>query len=80
MTPLQRRGSPYIPVDISTVQIAAFPRSQTVKARNRFVSPDRTRDSRAFYPAISTRIFARILLVIIHHIGNSRENCRVTSS
>ena len=43
-------------------------------------SADRTSNSNAFFPAITAWVFSEILLMTIHHIGNSRENSRVTSS
>jgi hypothetical protein len=42
--------------------------------RSHHIPANRTRNSSAFQPAIPIRILRQILLVIIHHIGNRREN------
>jgi hypothetical protein len=54
-------------------------RFASVGFRNRYPSTNWTRNFRAFQPAIPIRILRVILLVIIHHIKDSRENRGVTS-
>jgi hypothetical protein len=41
---------------------------------------NRTTNTSAFHPAITVRILSKVLLVIILRIGNSYENCGVTSA